>query len=161
MNLNSSWRLTDHRLEFLAMFTKQHIVSKGKGLIGPNGGRVLELRRWRSGGGEDGIGGGLFAKRSMVAKDGLGGDGFIVNGGRSPSTSSKDGDDGGVENKSSMGSRLNSSDEVKRSMLSRSGWGGKSMERSVGFLGMVDGEEKRILDLQTTWPHPNSCVILD
>ncbi|GJR56905.1 hypothetical protein Tco_1499067 [Tanacetum coccineum] len=42
----------------------------------------------------------------MVAKDGLGGDGFVVNGGRSPSTSSRDGEDGGVENKSSIGSRL-------------------------------------------------------
>ncbi|GKG53008.1 hypothetical protein Tco_0550120, partial [Tanacetum coccineum] len=42
----------------------------------------------------------------MVAKDGLGGDGFVVDGRRSPSTSSKDGEDGGVENKSSMGSRL-------------------------------------------------------
>ncbi|GKF78811.1 hypothetical protein Tco_0234379, partial [Tanacetum coccineum] len=53
-----------------------------------------------------GIGGGLFANRSMVAKDGLGGDGFVVDGGRSPNTSSRDGEDGGVENKSSMGSRL-------------------------------------------------------
>ncbi|GKE43851.1 hypothetical protein Tco_1471135 [Tanacetum coccineum] len=53
-----------------------------------------------------GIGGGSFAKRAMVAKDGLGGDGFVVDGGRSPNTSSKDGEDGGVENKSSMGSRL-------------------------------------------------------
>ncbi|GJT97409.1 hypothetical protein Tco_1092927 [Tanacetum coccineum] len=53
-----------------------------------------------------GIGGGSFAKRLMVAEDDLGGDGFIVDGGRSPSPSSKDGEDGGVENKSSMGSRL-------------------------------------------------------
>ncbi|GJT83572.1 hypothetical protein Tco_1057914, partial [Tanacetum coccineum] len=47
----------------------------------------------------------------MVAKDGLGGDGFVVEGGRSPSTSSKDGEDGGVVNKSSMGSRLVVTDE--------------------------------------------------
>ncbi|GKB21552.1 hypothetical protein Tco_0855475 [Tanacetum coccineum] len=53
-----------------------------------------------------GIGGGSFANRSMVAKEGLGGDGFVVDGGRSPSTSSRDGEDGGVENKGSMGSRL-------------------------------------------------------
>ncbi|GJR17765.1 hypothetical protein Tco_0966292 [Tanacetum coccineum] len=53
-----------------------------------------------------GIGGGSFTKRSMVAKDGLGGNGFVVDGGRSPSKSRKDGEDGGVENKSSMGSRL-------------------------------------------------------
>ncbi|GKB21015.1 hypothetical protein Tco_0854938 [Tanacetum coccineum] len=39
-------------------------------------------------------------------EDGLGGDEFVVDGGRSPSTSSKDREDGGVENKSSMGSRL-------------------------------------------------------
>ncbi|GKE23914.1 hypothetical protein Tco_1435426 [Tanacetum coccineum] len=47
-----------------------------------------------------GIGGGSFANRSMVAKDGLGGDGFVVDGGRSPSTSSRDGEDasGGVVN---------------------------------------------------------------
>ncbi|GKA76029.1 hypothetical protein Tco_0782407 [Tanacetum coccineum] len=50
------------------------------------------------------IGGGSFAKRSMVARDGLGGDGFVVDGGRSSSKSRKDEEDGGVENKSSMGS---------------------------------------------------------
>ncbi|GJZ39384.1 hypothetical protein Tco_0585947 [Tanacetum coccineum] len=41
-----------------------------------------------------GIGGGSFAKRSMVAKDGLGGDGFVVDGGRSPRKSRKDEEDG-------------------------------------------------------------------
>ncbi|GJT21486.1 hypothetical protein Tco_0891423 [Tanacetum coccineum] len=85
-----------------------------------------ELRWWRrqalggSGGGigsssevgegkeefRGGIGGGLFAIRSMVAKEGLGGDGLVVEGGRSLSTSSRDEKDGGVANKSSMGSRL-------------------------------------------------------
>ncbi|GJY68086.1 hypothetical protein Tco_0471068 [Tanacetum coccineum] len=45
-------------------------------------------------------------------EDGLGGDGFVVDSGRSPSTSSKDGEDGGVENKSSMESRLIVTDEV-------------------------------------------------
>ncbi|GKE07289.1 hypothetical protein Tco_1399307 [Tanacetum coccineum] len=59
-----------------------------------------------------GIGGGSFAKRSMVAKDGLGDDGFVVDGGRSSSKSRKDGEDGGVENKSSMGSRLIATGEV-------------------------------------------------
>ncbi|GJZ75825.1 hypothetical protein Tco_0640290 [Tanacetum coccineum] len=52
------------------------------------------------------IGGGSFVKHSMVARDGLGGEGLVVDGVRSPSTSSKDGEDGGVENKSSTGSRL-------------------------------------------------------
>ncbi|GKG38089.1 hypothetical protein Tco_0457312, partial [Tanacetum coccineum] len=47
----------------------------------------------------------------MVAKDGLGGDGFVVDSGRSPSTSSRDGEDDGVENKSSMGLRLIATDE--------------------------------------------------
>ncbi|GJR69753.1 hypothetical protein Tco_0015818 [Tanacetum coccineum] len=55
-----------------------------------------------------GIGGGTFAKRSMVAKDGSKAvNGFDVLCGKvSPSTSSKDGKDGGVKNKISMGSRL-------------------------------------------------------
>ncbi|GJY94096.1 hypothetical protein Tco_0510457 [Tanacetum coccineum] len=42
----------------------------------------------------------------LQSVNGLGGDGFIVDDGRSPSTSSKGGEDGKVENKSSMGSRL-------------------------------------------------------
>ncbi|GJT28686.1 hypothetical protein Tco_0908961 [Tanacetum coccineum] len=58
------------------------------------------------------IGGGSFAKRSMVARDGLGGDGFVVDGGRSSSKSRKDEEDGGVENKSSMGSRLIATGEL-------------------------------------------------
>ncbi|GJR81866.1 hypothetical protein Tco_0152651 [Tanacetum coccineum] len=58
------------------------------------------------------IGGGSFAKRSMVARDGLGGDGFVVDGGRSSSKSRKYEEDGGVENKSSMGSRLIATDEL-------------------------------------------------
>ncbi|GKD13986.1 hypothetical protein Tco_1198393 [Tanacetum coccineum] len=52
------------------------------------------------------IGGGSFAKRSMVAMDGLGGDGFVVDGGRSSNKSRKDEEDGRVKNKSLMGSRL-------------------------------------------------------
>ncbi|GJY62267.1 hypothetical protein Tco_0462924 [Tanacetum coccineum] len=58
------------------------------------------------------IRGGSFAKRSMVARDGLGGDGFVVDGGRSSSKSRKDKEDGGVENKSSMGSRLITTGEL-------------------------------------------------
>ncbi|GJY29459.1 hypothetical protein Tco_0405226 [Tanacetum coccineum] len=52
------------------------------------------------------IGGSSFAKCSMVARDGLGGDGFVVDDGRSSSKSRKDKENGGVENKSSMRSRL-------------------------------------------------------
>ncbi|GKD30507.1 hypothetical protein Tco_1241285 [Tanacetum coccineum] len=59
-----------------------------------------------------GIGGGSFAKRSMVARDGQGGDGFVVDGGISSSKSSRDGEDGGVENKSSIGSRLIATGEL-------------------------------------------------
>ncbi|GJV71948.1 hypothetical protein Tco_1491943 [Tanacetum coccineum] len=55
----------------------------------------------------------------MVARDGLGGDGFVVDGGRSSSKLRKDGEDGGVENKSSMGSRLIATGEV-----SLDGWVG-------------------------------------
>ena len=53
-----------------------------------------------------GMGGGSLAIRSMVAMEGLGGEGLVVDGGRSPRISSKVGDDGGVENKSLIGSRL-------------------------------------------------------
>ncbi|GKD03282.1 hypothetical protein Tco_1178256 [Tanacetum coccineum] len=88
-----------------------------------------------------GIGGGSFAKRSMVAKDGLGGDGFVVDGGRSPSTSSKD---GRVENKSSMGSRLIATGEIVVERLSK-----KLVELplcSPMVERMVDREEKKFLD---------------
>ncbi|GKE79451.1 hypothetical protein Tco_1545571, partial [Tanacetum coccineum] len=93
-----SLEVVDQDLSSLEIFTKHLMVSKGKGLLGPNGGRGKEesIR---------GIGGGSFVKRSIVAKDGLGGYRFVVEGGRSPSTSSKDGEDSGVANKSSMGSR--------------------------------------------------------
>ncbi|GJW12904.1 hypothetical protein Tco_1578731 [Tanacetum coccineum] len=91
-----------------------------------------------------GIGGGSFAKRSMVAKDGLGGDGFVVDGGRSPSKSRKDGEDGGVENKSSMGSRLIVTGEIVVEWLLE-----KLVELpmcSPMVERMVDREEKKFLD---------------
>ncbi|GKE77988.1 hypothetical protein Tco_1544108, partial [Tanacetum coccineum] len=85
-----------------------------------------------------------FVKRSMVAKDGLGGDGFVVEGGRSPNTSSKDKEDGGVANKSSMGSRLVVIGEIVVERL---------LEKLVGLPmyslmveRMVDMEERRFLD---------------
>ncbi|GJW57138.1 hypothetical protein Tco_0103869 [Tanacetum coccineum] len=66
-----------------------------KGGCGGNGGR---------GGSIAGRGGGSLAKRSMESKDGLGGGGFVVLGGRSSSVSKKVlGEEGGVENKSLMG----------------------------------------------------------
>ncbi|GJU83292.1 hypothetical protein Tco_1285657 [Tanacetum coccineum] len=91
-----------------------------------------------------GIGGGSFSNHSMVAKDGLGGDGFVVDGGRSPSTSSKDGEDGGVENKSSMGSRLIATGEIVVDILSE-----KLVELPLCSLMveiMVDREEMMFLD---------------
>ncbi|GJS15622.1 ribonuclease H-like domain-containing protein [Tanacetum coccineum] len=109
-----SLEVVDQDLSPLAMFTK-HLMSEQ--------------------------GGGPFAKRSMVAKDGLGGDGFVVDGGRSPSTSSKDGEDGGVENKSSVGSRLIATGEIVVERL---------LEKLVELLmcslmmeRMVDREEKK------------------
>ncbi|GKE21396.1 hypothetical protein Tco_1432908 [Tanacetum coccineum] len=91
-----------------------------------------------------GIGGGSFAKHSMVAKDGLGGDEFIVKGERSPSTSIKDEEDGGVANKSSMGSRLVATSEIVVERLLE-----KLVELPMSSLmeeKMVDKEEKKFLD---------------
>ncbi|GKB83305.1 hypothetical protein Tco_0950200 [Tanacetum coccineum] len=116
-----SLEVIDQDLSSLAMFTK-HLMEEFMG----------------------GIGGGSFAKRLMVAKDGLGGDGFVVDGGRSPSTLSKDREDGGVENKSSMGSRLIVTGKIVVEWL---------LEKLVGLPmcspmveRMVDREEKRFLD---------------
>ncbi|GJW05217.1 hypothetical protein Tco_1564073 [Tanacetum coccineum] len=58
------------------------------------------------------IGGGSFAKTFNGCNGGLRGDGFVVDGGRSSSKSRKDEEDGGVENKSSMGSRLIATGEL-------------------------------------------------
>ncbi|GJX66534.1 hypothetical protein Tco_0300877 [Tanacetum coccineum] len=78
-------------------------------------------------------------------KDGLGGDGFVVDGGRSPSKSRKDGEDGRVENKSSMGSRLiATSEEIVVEWLLE-----KLVELpmcSPMVERMVDREEKKFLD---------------
>ncbi|GKE48525.1 hypothetical protein Tco_1479783 [Tanacetum coccineum] len=77
-------------------------------------------------------------------EDGLGGDGFVIDGGRSPSTSSKDGEDGGVENKSLMGSWLIATDEIVVERLSQ-----KLVELpmcSTMVERMVHREEKEFLD---------------
>ncbi|GJW87732.1 hypothetical protein Tco_0163072, partial [Tanacetum coccineum] len=76
-------------------------------------------------------------------EDGLGGDGFVVDGGRSPSTSSKDREDFRVENKSSMGSRLITTGEIVVERLSE-----KLVELqlcSSMVERMVDREEKKFL----------------
>ncbi|GJV84034.1 hypothetical protein Tco_1523932 [Tanacetum coccineum] len=88
-----------------------------------------------------GIGGGSFANRLMVAKDGLGGDGFVVDGERSLSTLSRDREDGGVKNKSSMGSRLIATGEIVVERLLE-----KLVElpiRSLMVERMVDREKKK------------------
>ncbi|GJX71410.1 hypothetical protein Tco_0308581 [Tanacetum coccineum] len=132
-----SLEVVDQDLSSLAMFTK-HLMG-GRGGVGSNSavgeGKEESIR---------GIGGGSFAKHSIVAKDGLGGDGFVVEGGRSPSTSSKDGEDGEVANKSSMGSRLVVTGEIVVERL---------LEKLVGLPmcslmveRMVDREERRFLD---------------
>ncbi|GKB81802.1 retrovirus-related pol polyprotein from transposon TNT 1-94 [Tanacetum coccineum] len=84
-----SLEVVDQDLSSLAMFTIH--------LMGGSGGGVGSSSRVGEGKDESmgGIGCGSFAIHSMVVKDGLGGDGLVVEGGRSPSTSSKDGDYGG------------------------------------------------------------------
>ncbi|GKA17136.1 hypothetical protein Tco_0696973 [Tanacetum coccineum] len=60
-----------------------------------------------------GIGGGAFAIRLIVSKNGRGGGGLVVDGGRSSRVSRKTwGEVGGVKNNSSIGSRLTASGEV-------------------------------------------------
>ncbi|GJV25024.1 reverse transcriptase domain-containing protein [Tanacetum coccineum] len=118
-----SLKIVDQDLSSLAMFTKH--------LMGEQRKRVVRSQWWkRVGEGKvesmGGIRGGSFAKRSMVAKDGLGGDGFVVDGGRSPSKSRKD---GGLENKSSMGSRLIVTGELIVILI---GYSGGVVIREVG-----------------------------
>ncbi|GJX94261.1 hypothetical protein Tco_0348847 [Tanacetum coccineum] len=80
-----------------------------------------------------------------LAKEKRRGDGFIVEGGRSPSTSSKDGEDGGVANKSSMGSRLVVTSEWWRDY--RESCGASPMYNTRLMVErMVDKEEMRFLD---------------
>ena len=67
-----------------------------------------------------GIGGGAFAIRSIVAKDCLGGEGLVVDGGRSPSMSSKDGEDGREKKFNRI--KVNSYQRGELGWLSRSGW---------------------------------------
>ncbi|GJZ33840.1 reverse transcriptase domain-containing protein [Tanacetum coccineum] len=114
-----------------------------------------------------GIGGGSFAIRSMVAKDGLRGNGLDFDCGRSPSTSSRDGEDGGLANKSSMGSRLIVTGEV-----SLDGWvgaGGSEVNGEGVILGIskqcvvrwwrewLIGRRCGSWIAKATWPNTHSC----
>ncbi|GJZ31306.1 hypothetical protein Tco_0576353 [Tanacetum coccineum] len=94
-----SLEVVDQDLSSLAMFTKHFMGEQRKRVVSSG---VGEGKKEFMGG----IGGGSFAIRSMVAKDGIGGDGFVVEGERSPSISSKDGEDGEVADKSLMGSKV-------------------------------------------------------
>ncbi|GKC23275.1 hypothetical protein Tco_1025425 [Tanacetum coccineum] len=84
-----------------------------------------------------GIGGGAFAICSIVLKDGRGGEGLVVNGGRSSRVSRKAwGEVGGVENNSFMGSRL-----MERGDVSLDGWvgtGGGEVKGGGVDLGVVN-----------------------
>ncbi|GKB09243.1 hypothetical protein Tco_0837555 [Tanacetum coccineum] len=114
----------------------------GKGLLGPNGGSggtiegkfgehcggndVIGSSKFRVGEGKvvsmGRIGGGAFDICSIVSKDGRGGEGLVVDRGRSSRVSRKAwGEFSGVENNSSMGSRL-----MARGDVSLDGWVGAS-----------------------------------
>ncbi|GJY23127.1 hypothetical protein Tco_0396785 [Tanacetum coccineum] len=141
--------VVDQDLSPLAMFTIHLMSEQGKRVAGGRGGGVGSISEVGKGKVEfiGGIRGGSFANRLMVAKDGLGGDGFVVDGGRSPSTSSKDGEDGGVENKSLMKSRLITTGEIVVERLFE-----KLVELpmcSPMVERMVDREENKFLDSQS------------
>ncbi|GKE35014.1 hypothetical protein Tco_1454336, partial [Tanacetum coccineum] len=127
-----SLEVVDQDLSYLAMFTKHLMGEHRKRIVRVGEGEVESI---------GGIGGDSFVKRSMVAKDGLGGDGFIVDGGRSPSTSCRDGEDGRVENKSSMGSRLIATGEIVVERL---------LEKLVE-LPMCSPVEERMVDREEMW----------
>ncbi|GKF99127.1 hypothetical protein Tco_0297910, partial [Tanacetum coccineum] len=69
-----SLEVVDQDLSSLAMFTKHLMCEQRKKVVKSQWRKRWKLRRWRRGG--------SFSKRSMVTKDGLGGDGFVVDGGR-------------------------------------------------------------------------------
>ncbi|GJX00308.1 hypothetical protein Tco_0184221 [Tanacetum coccineum] len=133
----------------------------GKGLLGPNGrsggtieGKLVKhsveigIGGSKFGVGEGkvvsmgGIGGGAFAIRSIVSKDGRGGGGLVVDGGRSSRVSRKAwGEVGGVENNSSMGSRLMARGDEKSRLEKLV----EDPKYSPMEVRMVDREEFKIL----------------
>ncbi|GJR76623.1 hypothetical protein Tco_0088988 [Tanacetum coccineum] len=109
-------------------------------MFGPNGGRggKVKVRFDNFGGGGEEVGncggnggrgssifergGGLLAICSMESKDGLGGGGLVVGGGRSSSVSKRAwGELGGGENKSSIGPMLMAKGEIPRENAKESG----------------------------------------
>ncbi|GJR07246.1 hypothetical protein Tco_0530230 [Tanacetum coccineum] len=131
-----SLEVVDQDLSPLAMFTIHLMSEQGKRVVGSQWRKRWELRWWRWQA--------MWRERRRFAKDGLGGDGFVDDGGRSPSISSRDGEDGGVENKSSMRSRLIATGEIVVERLLE-----MLVELPMCSLmveNMVDREEKKFLD---------------
>ncbi|GJX31948.1 hypothetical protein Tco_0241803 [Tanacetum coccineum] len=107
MNRISSQRLSTTTCVLWQCSQNISCVSKGKGLFGPNGrrGKKEEVGFDNFGGGREEIGncggnckrgssifergGGALAIRSMESKDGLGGGGLVIIGGRSSSVSKR------------------------------------------------------------------------
>ncbi|GJR12265.1 ribonuclease H-like domain-containing protein [Tanacetum coccineum] len=116
-----SLEVVDQDLSPLAMFIIHLMSEQGKRVVGSQW-----QKRWAGAFG-------IICQPLKVAKDGLGGDGFVVDGGRSPSTSSRDGEDGGVENKSSMGSRLIATGEGGEEVLGLTKQHGLTLILAVHF----------------------------
>ena len=97
------------------------------------------------------MGGGSLAIRSMVLNDGRGGEGLVMKGGRSSQRRSRnDGDEGGVEKSSSMGSRFRDTGGVSLEGCDRAGGGkdkasgvdmGVVKEGSMGIVGDKGGDD--------------------
>ncbi|GJV81224.1 hypothetical protein Tco_1517094 [Tanacetum coccineum] len=166
----------DFEADFPAIVYNDALASNhgGKGLFGPNGGRCGKVEVGFDdfgGGGEEigncggngrrgrsifGRGGGSLAICSMESKDGLGGGGLVVVGGRSSRVSKRAWEEvGGVENKSSMGSMLIAKGEecldgrVGASGGEVKGCGvdfGVTKSLLVEILGESDGEELVVVD---------------
>ncbi|GJY89681.1 hypothetical protein Tco_0504877 [Tanacetum coccineum] len=108
-----------------------------------------------------GIGGGAFAIHLIVSKDGRGSGGLVVDGGRSSRVSRKAwGEVGGVENNSSMGSRL-----MARGDVGLDGWvgaGGGKVKGGGVDLGVVGLStfEKLIRSFSEERSNKNSIKVL-
>ncbi|GJY45414.1 hypothetical protein Tco_0434477 [Tanacetum coccineum] len=124
-----SLKIVDQDLSSLAMFIKHLMGEQWKRVVMSQWRKRWELRRWI---------------RQALWREMRKCDGFVVDGGRPPSKSRKDGEDGGVENKSSLGSRLIVTGEIVVEWLLE-----KLVELpmcSPMVERMVDREEKKFLD---------------
>ncbi|GJU45759.1 putative RNA-directed DNA polymerase, eukaryota, reverse transcriptase zinc-binding domain protein [Tanacetum coccineum] len=131
-----SLEVVDQDLSPLAMFIIHLMSEQGKRVVGSQWRKRWDLRWWRWQA--------MWRERRRCWFYPRRCDGFVVDGGRSPSTSSRDREDGGVENKSSMGSRLIATSEIVVERLLE-----KLVELpmcSPMVERMVDREEKKFLD---------------